>query len=56
MSPGGGGLGNTTHAGGQAVFNRRYAMKLDLDNELISTDPYGSALDEAVQANLSAAR
>ncbi len=56
VTPGGGGLGNTTHAGGQAVFNRRYAMKLDIDNELVTSDPYGNVLNEAVQANLSAAR
>lgn len=51
VSPNGSGLGNTTHAGGQAVFERRYAMKLDVDNELISDPSLGAGIEEAYKSN-----
>ena len=54
VNPNGGGLGNTTHAGGVDVFNRRYGMKLDLDTELEANNNLGVAIDDAYKANLSA--
>ena len=54
VSPGGGGLGNTAHPGGQAVFERRYQMKLDVDHELESSPLLGTAVDQATQDNTSA--
>ncbi|MBV8817300.1 MAG: DUF1501 domain-containing protein [Acidobacteriaceae bacterium] len=54
VSPGGSGLGNTTHAGGQDVFNRRYQLKLTLDADLDTNAPLGDATAQAFDDNQSA--
>ena len=54
VSPNGNGLGNTTHAGGQSVFERRYGIKLDIDNELIADPSLGSGVEDAFKATDSA--
>jgi hypothetical protein len=54
VSPGGSGLGNTAHAGGQTVFERRYGLKLDIDADLESNAPLGTQVDESYKDNLSA--
>ncbi len=54
VSPNGNGLGNTVHAGGQSVFERRYGIKLDIDNELIADPSLGSGVEDAVKATESA--
>ncbi|MDQ2950344.1 MAG: DUF1501 domain-containing protein [Acidobacteriota bacterium] len=56
VSPNGGGLGNTAHAGGQAVFERRYGIKLDIDNELIADPSLGGGVEDAFKATESAHR
>jgi hypothetical protein len=54
VSPGGGGLGNTTHSGGQSVFERRYNMLLDMDADLRSNPVYGGATADMAAFNASA--
>ena len=54
LSPNGGGLANTTFSGGEAAFDKRYALKLDIDAELQANSPLGPATDEVVQMNLAA--
>ena len=54
VSPNGGGITNATFPGGSDAFNRRYAMKLDIDAELEANPQLGPATDEVYQMNLSA--
>ena len=54
VNPSGGGLPNTTHSGGPAVFDRRYGLKLEIDTELEAGSGLGPATDEIYAANLSA--
>lgn len=56
ISPNGAGMPNSTHAGGAAVFERRYQMKLDIDAELEANPDYGSAPQNVFADNLSARR
>jgi uncharacterized protein (DUF1501 family) len=52
--PSGGGLSNTAHPGGQAVFERRYAMLLDMDAEMRANPELGPALAEMAAFNAAA--
>ncbi|MDQ6759855.1 MAG: DUF1501 domain-containing protein [Acidobacteriota bacterium] len=54
VSPNGGGLGNTVHAGGEPVLKRRYDLKLDIDNELITDPSLGAGVEDAFKATESA--
>ena len=54
VNPSGGGLPNTTHSGGPAVFERRYGLKLEIDAELEAESALGPASDDIYNANLSA--
>lgn len=54
VSPSGGGLGNTAHPGGQAVFDRRYSALSDLDGELRTSGELGSAPNEMATFNADA--
>ena len=54
VSPGGGGLGNTAHRDGQAVFARRYNLLTDLDGEARATGELGDAVSQMVSFNESA--
>ncbi|PZS20008.1 MAG: hypothetical protein DLM60_09265 [Pseudonocardiales bacterium] len=54
VSPNGGGLGDTTHLGGQAVLDRRFGMKVDIDTELIADPSLGVAIEDAYKATESA--
>jgi hypothetical protein len=56
LSPNGGGLGNSTHRDGAAVFERRYNLLNDLDAEFRETDPRGDSYSEMTAFNLSARR
>jgi hypothetical protein len=56
LSPNGGGLGNSTHRDGPAVFERRYSLLQDLDSEFREDDPRGTAYSEMMAFNLSARR
>jgi len=56
VSPNGGGMPNSTHSGGVAVFERRYGMKLDIDAELEANPDYGPAPQAVYTDNLSARR
>ncbi|MDX2180846.1 MAG: DUF1501 domain-containing protein [Bryobacteraceae bacterium] len=56
VSPGGNGLGNTTHGDGQPAFDRRYALLRELSQgDSIETD-FGALASELAQYNLSARR
>jgi hypothetical protein len=54
VNPGGGGLGNTAHPGGVAVFDRRYTLLQDLDADVRDNGPYGPAVSEMAAFNLNA--
>jgi len=54
VSPGGGGLGNTASPFGQAVFDRKYGLLLDLDAETRATAAIGPAVGEMEQFNNTA--
>jgi hypothetical protein len=55
VSPGGGGLGNTAHRDGQAAFERRYGLLLQMDSELRNGEvDLGAGPAEMAQFNLSA--
>jgi hypothetical protein len=54
VSPGGGGLGNTAHPNGAAVFDRRYGLLQELDAETKESGALGPSIDEMAQFNLSA--
>lgn len=54
ITPGGGGLAGSTHPDGEAVFNRRYTLALDLDSDLRANAPYGDTTDEMVTFNEAA--
>lgn len=54
ISPGGGGLGNTSHRDGQPAFERRYNLLNDLDGDARNGSELGSSLDEMASFNLSA--
>ena len=47
MSPGGGGLLNTTHRDGLARFNSRFAALQKMDAELLASKELGSTVDES---------
>lgn len=47
MSPGGGGLANTTHPAGLARFNRRAALLGELDGELKLSGELGASVQES---------
>lgn len=55
-NPGGGGLGNSTHRDGAAVFERRYNLLADLDAEHRSEALRGAAYAEMASFNLGARR
>lgn len=54
VSPGGGGLGNTTSPFGTAAFDRKYGLLLELDAEARATQAIGPAVGEMEQFNLTA--
>ena len=54
VSPGGGGLSGTAHQDGEAVFNRRYDLALQLDAELRATAKFGDATEDFVTFNAAA--
>jgi hypothetical protein len=54
VSPGGGGLANTTHAGGPSVFDRRYDLLLKLEAEERGLGLHGAAANEMLEFNLDA--
>ncbi len=56
VSPGGGGLGNTVHRDGPAVFDRRNELMLQLDTEERATSSIGPASAEMASFHLSARR
>ena len=51
ITPGGAGLANTTHKDGQTVFNRRYPLLLDLDQETRTQSDLTSGIDSMAQFN-----
>jgi hypothetical protein len=54
VSPGGGGLANTVHSGGPAVFDRRYDLLLKLESEERVSGLHGTAPAEMLEFNLNA--
>jgi hypothetical protein len=54
VSPGGGGLGFTSHPQGAAVLDRRYGLLLDLDAETRANAEIGGAVKEMERFNLTA--
>ena len=54
LSPGGGGLANTTNAAGVTRFDRRSALLTDLDAGLKSTGELGASVDETFAYNAAA--
>lgn len=46
VSANGGGLANTSHFDGQAAFDRRYRLMLDLDADVLANHPFGAASAE----------
>lgn len=54
VSPGGGGLGFTTHPQGPAVLDRRYGLLLDLDAETRANAEIGATVKEMEHFNLTA--
>jgi hypothetical protein len=56
LSPNGGGLGNSSHRDGAAVFERRFNLLQDLDAEFRDADPRGAAYGDMTAFNLSARR
>jgi hypothetical protein len=54
VSPGGGGLGNSSHPNGTAVFDRRYGLLQELDAETKESGALGASVSEMAQFNLSA--
>lgn len=54
VSPGGGGLGNTTSPAGAAGLDRRYGLLLDLDAETRAMEAIGPVVGEMEQFNLTA--
>ena len=56
VSPNGGGLANTAFSGGQAAFEKRYNLKLDIDAELESDPQLGAATSDVFQMNQAAHR
>ena len=49
VTPNGGGLPNTRHPDGEAALNRRYALQLALDAELMADPSRGAVTDESVK-------
>lgn len=56
VTPGGGGLGNTSHFDNQTIFERRYNMLLDIDRETREAGATGSVAVEVAKWNDSARR
>ena len=56
VSPNGGGLTNTTFSGGQAAFENRYNLKLDIDAELEGDPQIGPATSDVFQMGVAAHR
>jgi hypothetical protein len=54
ITPGGGGLGNSTHSGGQAVFQRRFNLLTDLEADQRDAEERGAVYAEMAAFNLSA--
>jgi hypothetical protein len=54
LSPGGGGLANTTNSSGQARFNRRSALLTELDAEIKASGELGASIDETFAYNNAA--
>ncbi|MCX6620807.1 MAG: DUF1501 domain-containing protein, partial [Acidobacteria bacterium] len=54
ISPGGGGLANTTHRDGQPAFDRRYPLLLNLDQETRSGAEMTPAIESMAQFNAAA--
>jgi hypothetical protein len=54
ISPGGGGLGNTTHRDGAARLDTRYGLLQQLDTELRDNAPLGPAVAEMASLNVAA--
>src|SRR5260370_31203604 len=56
ISPGGGGLANTTHRDGAARFDKRYGFLSAMDDGLMRSGELGSAVDETFTYNAAARR
>ncbi|MBL8230008.1 MAG: DUF1501 domain-containing protein, partial [Bryobacterales bacterium] len=56
VSPGGGGMANTTHSLGQARFDRRYELYKELSNELRESKELGAEVHESYAFNDAARR
>ena len=56
LSPGGGGMANTTHRDGSARFDKRYGFLASMDEDLKRTQELGSAVDETFSYNNAARR
>lgn len=56
VTPGGGGLGNTTHRDGQPAFERRFDLLTKIDAEMRTDSPLGAAPAAMVSFNASARR
>ena len=54
LSPGGGGMANTTNAAGQARFDRRSALLTDLEAEMKVSGELGAGVDETFAYNAAA--
>jgi hypothetical protein len=54
VNPGGGGLGNTSHPGGAAAFERRYKLLLETDAEMRMVAEIGTAAEEMAAFNTAA--
>ena len=56
ISPGGGGMANTTHRDGAARFDKRYGFLSTMDDDLKRSQELGSAVDETFAYNTAARR
>jgi hypothetical protein len=56
VTPGGGGLGNTAHRDGQAVFERRFGLLTQLDGPMRESGELGAAVEQMEAFNLGARR
>jgi hypothetical protein len=54
LSPGGGGMANTTHAPGVARFDKRAGLLAELESEMKDGAPLGSSVDETFNYNVAA--
>ena len=56
LSPGGGGMANTTHKDGPARFDKRFGFLASMDDDLKRSQELGSAVDETFSYNNAARR